>query len=405
MKRLMSWMSLFLFALVFNCDTNGPPEAESSQQMLQAQTGFVTQWTVSGDANGRTVVLPLAQSSAERTLIYNFVVTWGDNNSSTVTSYNDPNSRHTYANPGTYRVEITGTCEGWSFNPLDTMQLKLTAISSWGSPAKFDGFQYLWNGFGGCSNLTWLPYGGILASKNGGPGVQSQGFANTFASNTKLTSIPYDLFIHHPKAGDFSNVFMYDSNLTSIPSGLFRHNVAATSFNGALSYCTKLATVPTNTFLYNVAVTSFANLFGEDTALTGIPVDLFRFNVAATSFDGAFRDCSNLTSVPANTFRYNKAKEISFSYTFFNDTKLKIGPNIFYANGEEATRFAGNTSTNLSGCFFRNTYTGTTGAGTAPDLWACTFGGTLKSSAAFGGAGNNTSSVTNYPSIPASWIQ
>jgi hypothetical protein len=403
MKRLMSWMSLFLFAMVFNCDTSGPPEAEGSQQMLQAQTGFVTQWTVSGDADGRTVVLPLAQASAERTLAYNFVVTWGDNNSATVTAYNDINARHTYANPGTYRVEITGTCEGWSFDPLDTMPLKLTAIVSWGSPTKFGGFQYLWNGFGGCSNLTSLPYGGILASKNGGPGVQSQGFANTFANNTKLAAIPYDLFSRHPKAGDFSNVFQYDSNLTSIPTGLFRYNVAATSFNGALSYCTKLTTVPANTFLYNAAVKSFANLFSADAALATIPVDLFRYNVAATSFDGAFRDCSNLTSVPANTFRYNKAKAISFSYTFFNDTKLKIGPNIFFANGEEATRFAGNTSTDLSGYFFRNTYAGT--AGTAPALWNCTFGGTLKSSAAFGGAGNNATSVTNYSSIPTGWIQ
>lgn len=404
MKRLMSWMSLFLFALVFNCDTSGPPSAEGSQQMLLAQTGFVTQWTVSGDANGRTVVLPLALSSAERTLAYNFTVTWGDNTSSTVTSYNDMNARHTYANPGTYRVEITGTCEGWAFNPIDpTMAVKLTSVVSWGSTTKFGGFQYLWGGFNGCSNLTSLPTGGILASKNGGPGVQSQGFGNTFAGNTKLTSVPYDLFSRHPKAGDFSNVFQGDANLTAIPPGLFQYNIAATTFNGALSSCTKLVTVPSYTFLHNTLVTSFANLFSGDTALTSIPSDLFRFNVAVTSFDGAFRDCSSLVSVPANTFRYNKAKTISFSYTFFNDTKLKVGANIFYAAGEETTRFAGNTLTDLSGCFFRNTYTGA--AGTAPDLWNCTFGGTLKSSAAFGGAGNSTASLTNYSSIPAGWIQ
>jgi hypothetical protein len=384
------------------CEDEGSANtSEESQEGLALRTGFVTQWTVSGDAAARTIRLPLAANSTEKVLAYNFVVNWGDGSSSTVTSWSDPRATHVYATAGTYRVEITGTCEGWSFDPIDpTMALKLTNVVSWGRPPKFSGFQYLWAGFDGCANLQSLPSGGIPAAKSGGPGVQSQGFGSTFAGCSKLESLPGDLFIYHPKAADFTNVFQSDTSLTSIPGNIFEYNVNATFFAGAFSY-TKLTTVPAGLFIHNPAVTSFNNLFSEDTNLVSIPADLFRYNPAVTTFDGAFWDCSNLVSVPNYTFRYNTSKTISFVWTFGNDTKLKVSPKIFYAAGEEKTRFANNTSTNFSGCFYRTSFTGVQGV--APDLWNCTFGGTLNSSVTFGGAGNSVASLSNYASIRTSW--
>lgn len=401
MRRLMTLMSAILLLIsAANCDVGRPAEA-GEQQALTAQTGFVTQWTVSGDAAGRTIRLPLASNSTEKVLAYNFTVTWGDGSSSTVTSCFDPNATHVYAAAGTYRVEIMGTCEGWSFDPIDpTMALKLTNVLSWGVPSKFGGFQYLWSGFGGCANLQSLPSGGILAAASGGPGVQSQGFGSTFAGCSKLKAIPWDVFIHHPKAADFTNVFQSDVGLTTIASNIFQWSANATSFAGAFSF-TKLPTVPAGLFRYNLLATSFTDLFYGDASLVTIPADLFRYNVAATSFDGVFWDCINLVSVPDCTFRYNTAKNISFVWAFGNDTKLKVTPNIFYFPGEEATRFAGNTSTNLSGCFYRNSFDGSQGM--APDLWNCKFGGTVNSSTAFSGVGNSAASLSNYASIPAGW--
>ena len=86
--------------------------------IFDSQTnGFITQWTVAGDATARTITLPLVQNRTEGALAYNCTVNWGDGSAlSTVTSYNDASRVHTYTANGTYNVEVRGTCEGWSFN-------------------------------------------------------------------------------------------------------------------------------------------------------------------------------------------------------------------------------------------------------------------------------------------------
>jgi hypothetical protein len=51
-------------------------------------------------------------------------------------------------------------------------------------------------------------------------------------------------------------------------------------------------------------------------------------------------------------------------------------------------------------CFDRDIYSGI--QGTAPNLWACTFG-SVTSTSCFGGAGNNVTSLSNYADIPTGW--
>lgn len=81
-------------------------------------TAFVTVWqtdatTVHGDAitDERTVVLPLVAGGT-----YDLTVDWGDDTTSKVTSYGDPDRTHEYAVPGTYVVVLRGLLEGWHFD-------------------------------------------------------------------------------------------------------------------------------------------------------------------------------------------------------------------------------------------------------------------------------------------------
>ena len=119
-----------------------------------------------------------------------------------------------------------------------------------------------------------------------------------------------------------------------------------------------------------------------------------------TSFDSCFFDCTSLTSLPTDLFRYNTNATVFFA-CFYGCTSLTLRSDIFYPSGGQSTRFL-NQSINFSNCFNRSSFTGT--QGTAPDLWNCNFGtGTPTRTACFGGAGNSTTSISNYNDIPSEW--
>jgi len=312
--------------------------------------GFTTEWVVVGDAAARTITLPLPPNRAEGALVYNCVVKWGDGTpNSSITAYDDVDRVHTYAADGTYDVEIIGTMEGWSFDDSGVVgdELKITKVLHWGDSDIFDGFKYLSGGFASCTNLTTLANGGITAS---GTGILTDGFNTTFYGCASLASIPADLF---------------------------RHNTAISThgFQGTFYGCTSLTSIPVDLFRYNTLVSTgggFENTFYGCTSLTSIPTDLFRYNVAVSSdgFNGTFNSCTSLASVPTNLFKYNSVVT-SFASVFQGCTKLQLNKNIFYADGEESTRFLG-IACDFTDCFDRAAFTGA--QGTAPDLWNCDYG-------------------------------
>jgi hypothetical protein len=62
-----------------------------------------------------------------------------------------------------------------------------------------------------------------------------------------------------------------------------------------------------------------------------------------------------------------------------------------------------NKTISLNSCFARSSFSGTQGE--APKLWDCDFGtGTVTKTDCFDGAGNSTTSLSNYADIPAAWI-
>lgn len=335
-------------------------------------SGFKTQWTVSGDEIARTITLPLMNNGT-----FNCTINWGDGSpNSTVTAYNSANRIHTYQSNGTYVVEIIGSCPSWSFNNTGD-KLKIIGILNWGTLDKFTGFTYLSFGFHGCSNLNYINPNSSIIPFAGLTTVQS-----IFQGCTSLTS-----------ASLSENLFKL---CTSLGASAFYN-----SFNGD----TGLTTIPVNFFRYNTNVT--INAFNStflSSGLTSIPQDIFRYNVNASNnaFYFTFSNCTNLSSYGSDLFKYNVNAVIgAFQYTFQNCNKLQIRRDTFCSIGEENTRFL-NKSVDFTNCFIRSSFTGV--QGTVPDLWNYNFGsGTPVKTACFRGAGNNSTSISNYADIPVDW--
>jgi len=80
-----------------------------------------------------SITLPLVSDGT-----YNFIVDWGDGNTSNVTTYNSANITHTYITAAYYNVTMNGTIEGWSFYEDSTSRTKIYDITQWGD-FKFQG--------------------------------------------------------------------------------------------------------------------------------------------------------------------------------------------------------------------------------------------------------------------------
>ena len=80
---------------------------------------------------------------------YNANVDWGDGQQSTITSWNDPDLTHTYVNPGTHKILVSGSFPAVDVANKATYRLKWRSIENWGDA----GFRSLRSSFWGCSNL------------------------------------------------------------------------------------------------------------------------------------------------------------------------------------------------------------------------------------------------------------
>lgn len=122
---------------------------------------FRSTWNTHQDGLSSTnqIQLPLIRLGT-----YDFIVDWGDSNTDHITEYDQPEILHTYSVSGTYSVNITGTCSGWSFGQEpDTNEEggsvpsnapsdcgKILSVQEWGC-LRLGGEV---NNFGKCRNLT-----------------------------------------------------------------------------------------------------------------------------------------------------------------------------------------------------------------------------------------------------------
>ena len=185
------------------------------------------------------------------------------------------------------------------------------------------------------------------------------------------------------------------------------------NFNATFMNCTGFkGPLVADFFRYNPKISTygFSSTFSGCSGLTGsIPTDLFRYNtlVSTYGFYYTFYGCSGLTDAPADLFRYNVLAD-SFDSCFRNCVKFQQNANLFYAAGEQSTRFL-NKTVNFANCFRISSFSGTQGV--APDLWACDFcTGLLACDFGTGTAtktdcwqGHSIASVANFADIPADW--
>lgn len=110
-----------------------------------------------------------------------------------------------------------------------------------------------------------------------------------------------------------------------------------------------------------------------DNPITTIPDGNVRYMFNVTNMEGAYLG-NRATSVPA----YSLASLVlvtNLSYVYATGNNLQLNADIFYRDGEQATRFLGKTM-KFTGCFTRSgAFTGAQGV--APDLWNCDFGETI----------------------------
>ncbi|MFY9309197.1 MAG: hypothetical protein WAQ28_09155 [Bacteroidia bacterium] len=313
-----------------------------------ANEGFKTEWATTGASE--TITLPLNSSNGSA---FNCTVYWGDGSNSSITSATDPDRIHTYVSAGTYTVEILGQCEGWSFNNTGD-KLKIKKIISWGDKCLFDGFKYLQHGFYGCTNLTTLSTGSILAS-----GTGCNNFHGTFLNCSGLTSIPTGLFDLHTQVAinAFRDTFFGCTGLTgAIPTDLFRYNtmVSTSGFYRTFYNCSGITSIPTDLFRYNTLLSTngFVQTFYSCDGITSIPTDLFRYNTLVSNFNGTFINCSGITSIPVGLFNYNTQVAASaFDDTFFGCSGITgaIPTDLFRYNTLASTSAFSRTFYNCSG--------------------------------------------------------
>ena len=152
-------------------------------------------FTITTTSSPQNFTLPLVAVGGHT---HDFVVDWGDETSSTITSWDDPDKVHEYATAGNYTVKIAGECPSFYFNNGGD-KLLITSVVSWGVDVDLRKLSFY-----GCSNLISLP------------------------NEAGKLSLPTDFFYS----------FFNCTSLTAIPEGLFDDNIAVTNFYGCFRNCT-----------------------------------------------------------------------------------------------------------------------------------------------------------------------
>ncbi|WP_430907461.1 BspA family leucine-rich repeat surface protein [Maribacter sp. 2-571] len=139
-KVLLFQIILFL-SVPFTLGFNTPIENKSEAPM--GTIPFITTWKTDnpGDTNDNQIRIATAPSST-----YNYTVDWGDGN---ITIGETGDATHTYADPGTYIISITGLFPRIIFGNDDDQE-KLLTIEQWGN----NQWASMEEAFKGCSNLT-----------------------------------------------------------------------------------------------------------------------------------------------------------------------------------------------------------------------------------------------------------
>ena len=289
-------------------------------------------------SNANQIKLPLPNIGT-----YSILVDWGDGNTDTITTWNSPNTLHTYAVPGTYSVRISGDPFNWrneltsffTFNPLTTNQavipgdkLKIKKISSWGK------LKLGTQSFAGCSNLTLDAVTDIPDLS----GVTS--FFNTFGGCSKITTIRRVNEWNTITINNFNGIF---SGCTLFNQDLGNWKVDnATNLQDMFSFAPEFNNGGTSSLNnWDVSkVTTFTNMFRQAANTTnkfnngfapGVENKLtWNINTIASSISMStmFQSCSSFNSnLGTGSTPWNVSKVTDFSNMFYLCSEFNNGDN------------------------------------------------------------------------------
>lgn len=292
------------------------------------------------------------------------VINWGDN---TENAYSSSGTKtHTYAIPGIYQVNISGSfnangniklgssgseysrlietqpicfienlndfTETFKFSSLTTVPPDLFAYNVVSESGAFT------DTFRSCINLLSVPQELFFTHTN----ITTNAFTRTFYGCINLQNIPEQLFSNNSliTSDAFDSTFFGCSSLDSIPENLFSENVfvSSSAFKETFLGCVSLTTIPENLFKQNelISFDAFYATFEGCTDLNLLPEYLFRYNtnISSNAFTRTFFSCISLTSIPDRIFRFNSnISSNAFNYTFGSCSGLlSIPSSLFFAN-------------------------------------------------------------------------
>ena len=221
-------------------------------------------------------------------------IQWGDGsaNSPLITSSTDLNRIHTYVNPGTYIITISGLMPGFSVSNNSAIRNLITEIVQFG----IVGLRIL--NFYGCVNITSIPSSASLSAVGGYSGLDEMVSFASFMRGTRISTIPSDMFDYSPNVTTFIDAFSSITTLTSVPSGLFDNNVNVTTFASCFLACSALTSVPSTLFDQNINVTNFSGTFRNCRVLTNVLQ--FTYNTQVTIFNSIYNMSSTANALSGN---------------------------------------------------------------------------------------------------------
>jgi hypothetical protein len=234
---------------------------------------------------------------------YDYWVDWGDGLTSTkITTYNDPQATHTYAEDGEYNIKLMGTLDRLKFTGNIANDLKSVTKC-------ILNFSTITDMFNTCSNLESVCDGIFDQS------INVTNANNTFKNCAKLKTIPLGLFDNNNVITEFISTFE-GCGIVSIPTGLFNGNNLATNFSTTFYKCSGITSIPSGLFNNNKNVTNFYGVFSRCFNLQSIPDGLFASNSLVENFSYAFNVCEKITSIPSNLFGNANGSVFNYSNMF-----------------------------------------------------------------------------------------
>lgn len=205
--------------LLISC-SKGIFKTSNSKLSDSTSKAFISTWRTT--TSEESITLPLREGFE-----YDAEVDWGDGTTGQITSFDDPDATHVYAEPGDYKVQINGIFQTIYFNDAGD-RTKIISVENLGS-VDWRSFE---NAFRGCTELI---------SVSGGDVSKVTSMARMFRNATKFSQgniANWDTSKVQSARSMFENAESFNLAIDQwdtsslVDMGLMFHNARA--FNGAI---------------------------------------------------------------------------------------------------------------------------------------------------------------------------